>query len=184
MLYLVARRTAGLERFRMVPAAVEPPVAVKVDQVDEQFPANGARKAAGVPDVIRSGPRRHHGHVAAAQPFGALHQANVSQSVQATLFLDASHLTATDRRRIGDGQLAHGAAAECLALPLSREQAQLFLLVFGQRRTVAHLVVVRRKLVEQLPDAVLFADRVHVRHLVLGQHGKVQVHLNDEKTKK
>ena len=41
------------------------------------------------------------------------------------------HLDAVGRYGIGDGELADGAAPEGFALPLSGEESQLLLLVFG-----------------------------------------------------
>ena len=41
----------------MVPAAVELPVLVKVDEIDEQLLADGAGEAVGVPAAVGAGPR-------------------------------------------------------------------------------------------------------------------------------
>ena len=94
-----------------------------------------------------------------------------------------SYVMACGGDGIGDGQLADGAASEGLPLALGREEPQLLLLVLGERGAVTHLVVVRRQLVQQLPDPVLLAHRVHVRHFVFSKYRKVQVHLSNHNYK-
>ena len=69
---LVAGGTARLERLGVVSAAVKAPVAVKVDQVNEQFAADAARKAARVPAVRWAGAGRHHSHIATSHRIRAL----------------------------------------------------------------------------------------------------------------
>lgn len=47
--YLIARSTAGLEALGVVPATVDLPILVEVDQVDQQLVADTADEAGRVP---------------------------------------------------------------------------------------------------------------------------------------
>ena len=55
--YLVAGGASRLDGFCVVPAAVELPLLVKVDEIDEQLLADGAREAVGMPAAVGAGPR-------------------------------------------------------------------------------------------------------------------------------
>jgi len=77
------------------------------------------------------------------------------------------------------GELPRGAAAQGVALPLRREEAQAAALVVVEGAAVARLVVVRGQLVQQLADAVPLPGRAGVRDLLLRQPREVHMHLND-----
>lgn len=161
---LVASGAAGLERLGVVSAAVEPAVPIEVDEVHEELPADGAGEAARVPAVVRAGTGRQDGHVASAHGLSAL------------------GANGGDWERVGDRELADSAPAEGFPLPLSGEEPELLLLILGEGGAVTDLVVVRRQLIEQLADSVLFSDRVDVRHLVLRQYREVQMDLNNKES--
>ena len=55
----------------MVPPAVEPAVAVEINQIDEELAANATTEAARVP-ALRTGARRHHHHVSARHRLATL----------------------------------------------------------------------------------------------------------------
>jgi len=63
---LIASGAARLERLGVMPTAIEAPVPVKVDQVHEEFPADGAGKAARMPSTIWAGTRGQYGHISTA----------------------------------------------------------------------------------------------------------------------
>jgi len=75
------------------------------------------------------------------------------------------------------GKLSDRAATKCLPLPLRGEQAQFLAFLVRKAVAVAHLVVMGRELVQQLSHTVPFANRVHVRNLVLRKRRKIHVHL-------
>jgi hypothetical protein len=73
--------------------------------------------------------------------------------------------------------LSRHRSAQRLSLPLLTKQLELVELFVRQRIAVACLVVVRRQLVQQLFDAILFAKRIHVGYLLLGYGRKVLMNL-------
>ena len=54
--HLVAGGASRLDGLGVVPAAVELSVLVKVDEIDEQLLAYGAREAVGMPAAVGAGP--------------------------------------------------------------------------------------------------------------------------------
>lgn len=79
------------------------------------------------------------------------------------------------------GQLPRRAPAQGLPLPLRREQSQLLPLLLGQSVAIADFVVVRRQLLQQLPDAIPFPDGVDVRNFVFRKRREIEVHLEKAK---
>jgi len=72
--YLVASGAAGLESFRVMSPAKESAIAVKVDQIDEQFPTDAAGETARMPTVGWSGAGSHDCHISATHRLCALHR--------------------------------------------------------------------------------------------------------------
>ena len=72
--YLITGRAAWFGRLRVVPAAEELPVLVEVDEVDEEFLADGAGEAGGVPDPGGAGPGGPHADVTAQDTVTALRE--------------------------------------------------------------------------------------------------------------
>lgn len=70
--YLVARRAAGLEALGVVPAAVDLPILVEVDQVDQQLVADAADEAGRVPANAVPCSRGEDGHVPSVDLAAAL----------------------------------------------------------------------------------------------------------------
>ena len=70
--YLITGRAAWLGGLGVVPAAEELPVLVEVDEVDEEFLADGAGEAGGVPDPGGPGPGGPHTDVTAQDTVTAL----------------------------------------------------------------------------------------------------------------
>lgn len=98
-----------------------------------------------------------------------------------TAHINSSTDLSTDCSRGGDGQWLGAPSSQSVLLPLCAEHAQLMLLDVREAVAVAHLVVVRRQLLQELSDAVLLSSAVQVRHLVLGQTAEVPVHLERER---
>lgn len=119
---LVAGAATRLEGLGVVTAAVEPAVPPKVDQIHQQLTAHAADEASGMPEGGRARAARRHGHLAGRDRAAALAASGAVRPLE----------------------LARVPAAEGLALPLSREHAQLALLLLGQAAAVTRLVVVRR----------------------------------------
>lgn len=70
--YLVAGGAAGLEALSMVPAAVDLPILVEVDQVDQQLIADAADEAGRVPANAMPRSRGKDGHVPSVDLAAAL----------------------------------------------------------------------------------------------------------------
>jgi len=70
--YLVAGGAARLQPLGVVPAAVDLPVLVEVDEVHQQLVAGAAHEAGRVPAHAVTGARRKHGDVAAVYLAAAL----------------------------------------------------------------------------------------------------------------
>lgn len=66
VIHLVAGLAARLQPLCVVPAAVDLPVLVEVDEVDQQLAAGGALETLGVPAAAVSGPTGKHRYVSAA----------------------------------------------------------------------------------------------------------------------
>lgn len=64
--YLVTGLAAGLQPLSVVPAAVDLPVLVEVDQIHQQLAAGDALEALGVPAGPGTRPAGEHSHVSAA----------------------------------------------------------------------------------------------------------------------
>lgn len=119
---LVARAAPGLQRLRVVAAAVEPAVPPEVYQVDEQLPADAADEAGWMPEGGRASPARGDRHFTGGDGPAALPASGPVRPLE----------------------LARVAPAQRLAFPLRGEHPQLPLLLLGQAAAVPSLVVVRR----------------------------------------
>lgn len=141
---LVAGAAPRLERFRVMPAAVEPAVSPEVYQVDEQLPAHAADEAGRMPEGGWTGATRSHRHLA-------------GRDRPATLAASGA---------VGPVQLARVSPSERLAFPLRGEHPQLPFLLLGEAAAVPCLVVVRWKLLQQLLHSLPLAGAARVRDLV------------------
>lgn len=120
--YLITRCASRFKAFGVVSSTIEFSVFEKVDEVYQEFLADAAGKAAGVPARVGAGSRCEHGHITLRDGF----------------------ITVSTRLLLTE--LLQGASAQGFLLPLLREQAQLFPLVLMQGVAIPHLVVVRREL--------------------------------------
>jgi len=66
-----------------------------------------------------------------------------------------------------------GSSAQRFLLPLRGKKAQFSAFLLRQSVAIAGFVVMRRKLLQQLLDAVLLTNAVHVGDLVLGERAEV-----------
>ena len=73
---------------------------------------------------------------------------------------------------------AHRPTTERRALATRVEQSQFSAFVVAEAATVASLVVVRRKLAQQLSNSILLTGTAGVRHLRLRQHTHVLMYLH------
>lgn len=62
--YLIAGSAAWLQSLSMVPATVDLPILVKVDEVHQELIAHAAHEAGRVPTHAMTGPGRKHSNVA------------------------------------------------------------------------------------------------------------------------
>jgi hypothetical protein len=75
--YLVAGRASWFYGFCMMPPAKEFAVLVEVDEIHQQFLADGAVETAGMPRTVWAETGGHHANVAAVDATGALRRQNV-----------------------------------------------------------------------------------------------------------
>jgi len=160
---LVTRSTARLQDLCMVSSAENVAIFVKVDKVDEELVAGEADEAGGVPAGAGARARRPHRDVATADTVAAV---NASR--------------ARHRQRVGP----NGSSSQGLLLALGGEEAKLPAFLLRQGVAVARLVVVRRKLLQQLLDAVFLPDAIHVRNLVLGERAKILMDFFDVESRR
>ena len=93
--------------------------------------ADGAGEAGWVPDLVRPGPAGGEADVPGGDTLPALH--NTVEHYIPTLPSSYTHTFTVCWRVSGNRELLDSAATQGVSLPLSREQSQLFLLVFSQR---------------------------------------------------
>jgi len=164
--YLITSGASGLQQLGVVTSAVHALVrfAVEVDEVDEELATRSAREARRMPAFIR-------------------HRRPLCKHSNLAIIHRIAALFANKRYLIGKRYEFCGSTSETIVLPLLDEKPQLIDLIIVECVTIARLVVMRRQLLQQLLDAMLFADRVHVGNFVLGDGGKVLMHLVDIETR-
>ncbi len=81
------------------------------------------------------------------------------------------------------GVLLHGASPQRVAFSLAGEKAQFAFFVLAEVVAITRLVIVRRKLLQELLYTMLFPYRVHVGDFVIGQIGEVQMDLKKKEKK-
>jgi hypothetical protein len=154
---LVTRGASWLSRLSVVSAAIELPILVKVDQIYEEFLADGAAEAGGVPYSGGSSPRCCNADVTP--------QYRVSATFTCCRGLKSYW------------QLLHRAATQCIAFSLGRKQSEFFFLILRETIAIPDFIIVWGELVQELLDAILLSHRVYIRHLVIRQGREIQVHL-------